>query len=130
MQGMKITANKAEILARLKVNREKHSKIVAEAREGYVKDAKEALKRRLKQLNEGKITSLVFSLHVPEDHTKEYDLAIEMLELSQTPVVELTSDQVQCLVQDRWGWKRSFLCANSGYSVSARNEVEGSEEDD
>jgi hypothetical protein len=123
MQQMKIRAKKEEVLAALKVNLKKHSQIVKEAREGYVQQAQDALKQKMKQLKEGKIVSLVFGLRVPLDHTSEYETAIKMLELDIGEYVEMTTDQVECLIQDHWGWKKQFLFSNSAYSVGARAEL-------
>jgi hypothetical protein len=128
-QQMKIRAKKAEILDALRTNLKKHSQIVQEAREGYVQQAQDALKKKMKQLKEGKIVSLLFSLRVPQDHSIEYETAIKMLELDVGEFVDLTTEQVQCLIQDQWGWKRTFLTSNSGYSLGARTEL-GEEEDD
>jgi hypothetical protein len=134
LNEMKIHANKDEILKALRANRETHKKIVVEARKGYVAKAREALKSRLDALESGKIVSLAFRLSPPQDHTNVYDTAIRMLELSVQPTIELTSTQVQCLIQDDWDWKQGFLGSNAMYSGTAQAEYaskyEVSEEED
>jgi len=122
LNEMRIKAKKDEVLTALRKNRETHKKIVVEARKGYMDKARKALKERLDQLESGKIVSLVFRLSPPQERTNVYDTAIRMLELSVDPEIELTSTQVQCLIQDDWDWKQSFLGSNAMYSGTAQAE--------
>lgn len=123
LRELKIEANKDELLAKLKANRQEHAAIVAEAREGYVKKAREALEKRLGQLSDGKIVSLSFRLDVPTDHTRVYDTAIRMLELHQNKTVLLTATQVRNLEMDEWDWTDSFLGTASAYSPMANDKL-------
>lgn len=122
--GMEIKARKDEVLETLRKNREEHAAIVAEARIGYVQKAKEALRKRLDQLEFGELASLNFSLSPPQDHTRVYDVAIRMLEMEQRETVILDSGQVQTLVMDRWDWQENFLAQTMHYSNLA-NEKRG-----
>lgn len=121
---MKINATTSEVLSILRANRDKHAKIVEEAKEGYLKRAREVLEKELKKMQEATspVPVTVF-LNVPQDYTREYDVAIRMLELHTEPSVRLTSEQVQQLVMDDWGWKRHFLLHNSAYSETATRAV-------
>jgi len=125
MYGMRIVASRDEVLATLRKNREGHAQIVAEAREGYVAKAQEALTRRLGQLREGKIVDLSFSLKPPKDHTDEYDTAIAMMELHQDETIALTSEQVRSLIQDKWDWTQDFLVGSAHYSKRADELLNG-----
>jgi len=117
--NMRVTCKTSEVLKKVRVNREKHSKIVNEAREGYVEKAKTALAEKMEKLKEGKIVQLYFSLQVPEDHTKEYDTVIKMLEMHQNETIELTANEVSNFIEDDWGWKDHFLRNNAVYSQTA-----------
>lgn len=122
IQNMKIKANVAEVLKSLMANRETHAKIVAEARAGYSQKAAELLKSKLDEVmkSNGRFThALQFSIPLPADHTKAYDVAIKMLELSQDEVIELTAQQVQHFVLDDWEWKDMFKTSNAMYSATA-----------
>ena len=119
-----IEAEKAEVLAILRQNLEKHIVIVRESREGYMRAAKEALQKRLMDFNEGKMVGLAFKLRVPEDHSKVYQTAIRMLELEQRTIIELDSSQVRCLCMDEWDWTASFYASNKFISPSAMAEAE------
>lgn len=120
LNEMTIKANTADVLTALRKNRETHAQIVAEAKEGYLKKARETLERELERMK--KATSpvaLTVHLTLPQDYTKAYDIAIRMLELHTGTEIELTSGQVQHLIMDDWDWKQSFLVTNSAYSATA-----------
>ena len=122
--NMTVVCKTKEILDILFKNRETHSKLVAEARQGYVKKAKESLKHRLDQLAEGKIVSLQFNITVPQDYTSVYDTAIQMLKLHQNDTIQLPAKEVRQLVQDEWDWMSHFITSNSGYSASTAKLAE------
>ena len=125
MQGMKITAKKTVVLGHLKENLAKHLEIVMEARDGYLKMAEKALKKRLAQLREGRIVSLAFQLSPPQDHSETYITAIQMLELGVSDTIEMTAQQVECFIRDKWDWRQQFLYTNSAYSGRAKKMSEG-----
>jgi hypothetical protein len=119
LSGMNVTVKKDTLLATLQENRERHKKIVAEAREGYLKKAEAALRSRLDKIKSGKIDALVFGLSVPVDQTKVYDTAIRLLEVDINDEMELTPSQVRNLVMDEWDWTEHFAMTNSAYSDTA-----------
>jgi hypothetical protein len=118
--NMQVTVRTEEALEALKKNRETHKTIVKEAREGYVKKAKKEILKRLEQLKDNKVVSLHFNLQPPQDYTKVYDVAIEMLRLHTEDTLDLNGDQVKHLMMDDWDWMEVFLVANRGYSSTAR----------
>ncbi len=117
--NMEIEAKTEDVLAKLKENRETHSRIVAEAREGYVEAAKKALQSRLRELKKGEITHLQFHLAPPQDYTSTYDTAIEMLEWHTDDEITLSAQEVQNLIMDNWDWMDHFLLSNTQYSATA-----------
>jgi len=76
-----ITANVDEVLEALRKNLDEHADIVIEARDGYIKAARKALAQRLEQLRDGKLVALSFTLAPPQDHTRDFETVIKMLEL-------------------------------------------------
>lgn len=118
---MTTVVKKADLLKTLYSNLEKHSKIVQEARDGYVKKALHALQRRLEDLRSGKIVALSFSLSPPVDYSEVYKNTIAMLEWNTQEEVELQADEFRQLVRDEWDWTDSFLASNSAYSQGAWN---------
>lgn len=119
VNNMMVLVNKDEALSTLKENRIRHSKIVQEAREGYVKTAKVELARRLNDLESGSVVSLNFALQPPQNYTNVYDVAIKMLELHTKDTIELDGRQVQHMIMDNWDWQNSFLLSSSLYSSTA-----------
>jgi hypothetical protein len=126
---MRVTCKKDEILERLRINRAKHSKIVKEAREGYVKKAKAELGKKLLKLEQGKLVRLHFTLAVPSNHTKEYDTAIHMLEMHIGETIELGASEVRQFIEDKWDWQQQFIYGNAAYSGTAAAMVDDLEED-
>ena len=118
---MSTKVKKTELLAKLKENMATHKQIVQEARNGYVKQAQEALLSRLEQLRTGEVVALAFNLSPPQDYTEVYQNSIAMLEWNQDEVVELEADEFRQLVRDEWDWTDSFLTGNERYSSTASN---------
>lgn len=100
-----------------------------EARAGYAKRAREVLLEELAKLESMPDRVVVFSLRAPQDHTKVYDTAIQMVELHPEPTVVLDSGEVRTLIMDEWDWKQAFLRANRPYSGTARSLVHDQDED-
>ena len=124
---MKVKCKTVDVIDFLKTNRDKHAKIVEEARKGYVERAQKALTKKLQAIKEGHIVSLHIDLMPPQDYTRTYDTAIKMLDMHMENTIELTAAEVRQFVEDDWGWQENFLISNSTYSASARqmSEVRG-----
>jgi hypothetical protein len=118
MHGMKLetTVEKGWLLEKLKENRAKHSECYQEARDGYLNQAQERLSEVIAKLREGKAVALHFNLHVPEDHTKDYDTVIAMIEAHTEGKITLTTGEFRMFVEDEWDWSDHWLLQNAGYS--------------
>ena len=118
--NMEFTFKKADVLARLKENREKHAKIVEEAREGWQDAAVKLIKSELAKVRKAKAPAhLSFHLNPPVDYTDVYDTLIAQLELAQEDELELDGDQFRKMMEDKWDWREQFLGTNAAYSVTA-----------
>lgn len=124
-----VRVDKATVLVTLKENRAKHRDIFLEAIEGYRTEVIEQLERHIVEMKSGKPKRTYISIPYPEDHTSDYDDAIDMLEMSVDSVVELDSDAFQAFYKDKWGWKNQFLASNSGYSRTAYMALQTNEEE-
>lgn len=114
----KITVDKDDLLAKVKSNREKHREIFLEALEGYRADALDVLDRQVRDLRDGKTPRIQIILDRPEDHTRDYDRVISMLEMHKSDEFVLTETDFAQYALDDWSWKRQWALSNSGY-VSA-----------
>jgi len=60
-----------------------------------------------------------FRLHInlprPEDHTKDYDRVIGMLNVSEDDLVVITSREFQQYYEDEWTWKGTHTELLSNY---------------
>lgn len=119
LDELKVIASTEDTLQILRENREKHLKIVKEARDGYLKDAKRKLTEKLTAVAEGKVRDFSIHLRPPQDHTKEYDTVIEALEMHIEDCIELTAEQIRNFVQDKWDWSYHFFVENAAYSATA-----------
>lgn len=128
MKNMKFEV--AELRRVISGNRETHRKIFLEAQDGYRRAIIEELDSRLREARSGKKISRIAFLTEPEDHTRDYDRVLKMLEMCSETHVELNEEEFGQYVMDDWRWKRQFLAANSAYSVTATAMLAASGDDD
>lgn len=115
----KITVSKPDLLAKLNENRDKHKALYEEASTAYRGKVVEALRERADGIEGGDEIDLYFDLPKPEDHTAEYDEAIESLRWHQGDEVDLSRSEFQQWVLDKWTWARSFSANTMSYTASA-----------
>jgi hypothetical protein len=109
----------------LEANRREHKQAYEQAKTGYQAEVVSELSKRLEAAQSGEKVSLYFQglyfqgFNRPEDHTKDYDRVIKMLEMTEEDTVELTSTEFGQYVQDEWSWKDEFTTSNSKYLNAA-----------
>lgn len=103
-----ITVKIAELVEILKTNRADHQDTYTQAMEACRRDAMKILEDQLNAAAQGRPFLSVFRFAVPEDHTKDYDRAIKMLEMHQSDTIEMTEHTFSELVMDDWSWKATF----------------------
>ena len=127
MQGLRLTQNiklafkREDVLAKLHENQARHVTILKEANAGYLKKAQGALEAKLEEIKAGRLVSLSFDLSRPVSHLKTYEAMISMLEAASDDMLELTMEQQQAFMCDRWDWQERFLEVSSNYSGTARS---------
>jgi hypothetical protein len=107
--------DKAVIVQRIQKNRDRHRNIYERAMEIYRERAIEQLNSFIDDLKAGKNPKLYINLPVPEDHTKDYDAMLDMLQTSTDPTVELDEQRFRQFVRDEWDWKAKFLGTVNSY---------------
>jgi hypothetical protein len=110
-----ITVSKADLIEKIRANRDEHRSMFLKAQERYREAMIAELDRALQEARAGDPIRRGFSLPVPEDHTDEFDTAIEMLEWETAEEVLLSSSDFMRLVQNRWAWAASFAANTSSY---------------
>ena len=123
-----IIVRKADLLEKLQENRANHRKVFEAALTGYRKEALERLERRVKRLKEGKLPSLYIDIITPEDHTKDYDRIIMMVQMHTGSSFELSESEFGSYVMDDWSWKRQWKISNSTYAAATVKQVYGDSE--
>jgi hypothetical protein len=113
-----VTVNKSELISELKKNKAQHEKDLKLAFVGYKEVVIEKLEKKIKAIKAGKLIQQVY-FDIPENHTKDYDRAIRMCEMSVDLKIKLTQQDFNKYVMDEWGWKDSFMTSNSTYFASA-----------
>jgi len=110
-----VTVNKTELLAILETNRAAHRDIFLKALDAYRVRVIEEFEVFLKDAREGRKIKRNISWPEPEDHTRDYDNAIRMLELSVDNEIELDEQDFQHYVMDQWVWRAAFTATNVRY---------------
>jgi len=110
-----ITVNKADLIEKIQANRGEHRSMFIKAQERY-RDAMIAeLDQALQDARDGKKIRRAFTLPVPEDHTQDFDTALEMLEWEQGDTIKLDQHDFLRYVQNRWEWQASFAANTQSY---------------
>lgn len=121
-----IKVDKQTVITFLKNNREKHIALFAENYKKYRELCISYLSRRL---DESKLNKRfqIYDGCTPEEpscYISQYDLAIEMLEMSVDEQVELNVQDFKKYIKDEWDWSYNFYNSSSasgiiGYSESS-----------
>ena len=113
--GLNIKVDKDRLMLALEQNRSKHGAEYEKAKAGYIKVTTEQVKGYLTRLANGELLERAFLPSPPEDHTGDYDDAIEMMAWAQDEFIDLTQAQFKQYVMDDWGWKDQWLTSNTAY---------------
>lgn len=128
---MDTVIKKDELLAILTDNRAKHRDVFLAAFEGFQAMAEERLVEYLAAMHHGKKQKRVsILLEAPEDHTRDYDRVIRMLELDVRDEITLTESEIAQYIMDDWRWKRAWLSMSNRYASASTQEAYGAVEDD
>ena len=119
-----VTVTKSALLEALKENRDAHQAIFEEALDGYKAETERLLKEHLKAVRSGKVQAIYVNLPVPEDHTRDYDRAIRMIDMSVDSEITIDETSFRQYVMDDWRWKHQFLSSNSTYSATAKGMLD------
>ncbi len=115
-----ITVNKAALIAKITEERDQHKALYDKAVIAYTAQFVEAAQRfaeeSVKRARKGEGFVQFGWLPVPEEHTEDFDRALQMLEWEIGDEVVLSEHDFATLVQNQWGWARSFLSNTTSYT--------------
>lgn len=112
-----VRVRKHELIEKLRENKEAHRDVFLAAQEGYKARAVEELEKALERARNGTATQVYIHLPFPEDHTKDYEHVIAMVEMSVDDLFELTQEEFSRYVLDDWAWKAGFTQVASSYTA-------------
>jgi hypothetical protein len=120
-----VKVKRQELLEKVRANRGKHITEYDEAVDGYKAAAIAEIERGMKKLRQQvqdlqggemiRLAAVAFNLAVPENHAKDYDQVIAMLEMSVDDELSIRSDEFACYVMDDWDWKEHFVNVSNTY---------------
>ena len=109
-----IKVKKADLIVKIKENKENHIKEFEEARHAYREEALRQLRTQLEKVEEGSLKAEL-DLITPVNNADNYDKIIEMFECEVDEVVELGQDEFQEYVQDTTDFAVRAKMSNSAY---------------
>lgn len=116
----KVRINKDKLVAKLKENRSKHKEEFIAALQGWKTIVLVTLKKNLTLAEKDEEWHLSVSEEKPQDHTKDYDHVISLLEASVDDIVVISAQEFRQYHDDEWRWKGVHTEAFSNYSGAAR----------
>jgi hypothetical protein len=114
---MKTLVKKERLVAIITENRAAHRDLFLRAVEGYRSFVTRELEDKLDQLRDGKLVESWSRYPIPEDHTRDYDRVLRMLDLDERDQMELTEQETAWFIMDDWEWKRQWNTSNTAYLV-------------
>ena len=111
-----VNLDKRELRSVVQTNRDNHRALFEEAMEGYKRLVVRELERKISDVERGIQIDHRIQLEIPEDHTKDYDRVLKMLDMSQDTSIELGERAFDQYVMDNWGWSEEFNTSSQFYS--------------
>jgi hypothetical protein len=117
-----VTVRKQDLLAKLRENRKEHHNIFLEAQKSYREAAIKLLDQQLALARNGSpfMLSRIVKLAEPQDHTKDYDRAIAMLEMSVGDTITITAQEFANFVEDNWQWTYQWAASSLQYVPTSK----------
>lgn len=112
--GREITVDKANLIEKIKLNKENHLAEYEKAVEAYKAEAKRQLNAQLKALKNGSL-SVKVNLVAPSNKTEEYDKLISMFKWEKATEVVLSQGEFNEYVLDETSFAREAKMLNSTY---------------
>lgn len=120
MTMQSVVINKPDLLKVLQENRAAHREFFERAIDGWQILVQKKIEEIVERAKAGDYEHVFYQMVRPEDHTKDYDRAIRMLELDIHDTVRLAEAEFATYVQDDWGWKKQWATSNSAYFAASQ----------
>lgn len=116
MRNVKV--KKQDLMEILRKNRRDHKQVVQQAQEKYRALVIKLLDEELAKAKAGNPFNIqtITRVQLPQDHTADYDLEIQMLDMSVDQEIVLDVHQFNSFVNDEWEWSRGWAMSNAHYT--------------
>lgn len=111
-----VTVDRLELIAKLQENLKVHTQDYKDAHSAWLEQAIEHHKAQVASLEEDGVLLQEGLPRAPENHEKDYNVALQMLEMSVEENVTLENHQFRELVMDEWHWKGNFAASVTRYT--------------
>lgn len=120
----KVRVNKTVLEVAIRQNLEVHKAAYVDAKEGWEKAVSKFLKSHYDSFvadgylkdSDGEDVRYLHIPEKPENHSKDYERVLKMLEMSTETEIELTQQDFSRYVMDEWEWKSKFETSTSAYT--------------
>ena len=112
---MDTKVKKRELIKILHDNRTSHAAAYQLAMEKYREKMMAWFNASVDTLKAGGWPEKTVNLPTPEEHTRDFDRAIRMLEMNVADEIELEEHEFNQYVMNEWSWHRAFLANTSSY---------------
>lgn len=115
MQEIEIRKN--ELVEKIRENMSSHKETYETAVEKFKEKQQALLEDMLEKARKGEnFDRLALSrLPVPEDHTDDYKMALEMLEYETRDIIPLEVHDFRKYVRDEWEWRHAWAANTQSY---------------
>ncbi len=114
-----IKVRKADLISKIKANKELHIKAYQEAVIAYKEEALRQLAELTERANNGDL-NITLKLIAPIDNADDYDKVVEMFEWEVDDIVELEQNEFNQYVQDETDFAIQAKASNSFYLSNSR----------
>lgn len=111
-----VTINKKDLIAKISANRNTHRDTFLKAQTQYRQFVIQELDKMLDEAKHGGQIKRHVSLVEPMDRTGDYDNVLTMLEMSVDDQIELSAQDFNRYVMDKWEWSAHVNFTNATYA--------------
>lgn len=111
-----------DLIAVVRENMDDHREAYEDTLAGFLKAAGKALDEMVAKVARRELVNLRFTLPIPEDHTRDYERVLKLLEMTKDAgqdTVLLLENEQSMYVMDEWGWQKAFSQTSTFYSASS-----------
>ena len=111
-----ISVKKQELVDAVTKNFKEHRGIFEQAQKGYREALIKEIDGMLADARAGREVSRMIMLEAPQDHSRDYQRTLKMLEMCTADIVYVDEKEFAMYVMDDWQWKRDWFMNATSYT--------------